>query len=59
MALTGKGRLLYAETSRTLIYLSQKVVNDSAFPFKGGDRLMITIDEGKLVVERAQEKANE
>jgi len=58
MALTGMGRLLDAETSRTLIYISQKVANDSAFPFKSGDQLLITIDSGKLVVEKAPRKAD-
>lgn len=56
VALTGKGRVLQTEASRTTIYLSQKVVGDSAFPFKPGDDVRITIDPvGKrLLIERAK-----
>ncbi|MCA1811752.1 MAG: hypothetical protein ABR562_02275 [Thermoplasmatota archaeon] len=56
MALEGKGRLIQAEASRTLIYVSQKVAGDSAWPFKAGDELLIRIDtKGKrVIVEKIQ-----
>ena len=55
MALEGKGRFLKSESSRSLIYVSQKVAQDSAFPFKPGQELVIRIDErrGRLIVEAA------
>lgn len=54
MSLEGDGRLLEPEGSRTLIYVSQKVASDSAFPFEAGEKLRITIDsEGeRLIVEK-------
>lgn len=59
MALEGSGRFLRYERSRTLIYISTKVCEDSNFPFKPGDELRIRIDpKGKrLVVERATSRA--
>jgi hypothetical protein len=56
MALRGSGRLIQAEKSRTLIYVSQKVVSDSAFPFTPGDALTIRIDGKRLIVEVAEVK---
>lgn len=57
MALTGPARLIAAETSRTLLYLSQKVASDSAFPFAPGERLIATIDpeNHRLIIERGRE----
>lgn len=58
MPLIGSGRLLQAEASRTLIYVSQKLVGDSAFPFQPGDKLDIRIDPvGKqLIIERHESR---
>lgn len=55
MSLAGPGRLHNIEKSRTLIYVSQTVANDSAFPFEDKDELVITIDQkaGRLVIEKA------
>lgn len=55
MALEGSGRLLKVEASRTLIYVSQKVASDSAFPFKAGEPLHVRIDPDgrRLVIEKA------
>lgn len=57
MTLTGPGRFGEYERSRALIYVSQDVVKDSAFPFEHGDELRITIDSEKdqLIIERADE----
>lgn len=59
MALKGDGRLFEAETSRTIIYVSQRVASDSAFPFGHRDKLSITIDadNGRLIIERADEES--
>jgi len=55
MVLEAPGRLLHPESSRTLIYVSQKVASDSAFPFDPGDKLRIRIDKDKdrLIVNQA------
>lgn len=56
MSLEGDGRLLEPQTSKTLIYISQRVASDSAFPFKAGDALWIRIDpqNERLIVEKAK-----
>jgi hypothetical protein len=58
MVLEAPGRLLHPESSRTLIYVSQKVASDSAFPFEAGDELRIRIDKenSRLVVEKASDE---
>lgn len=55
MTLEGDGRLLEPEASKTLIYVSQKVASDSAFPFKTGDPLLVRIDpkNERLIIEKA------
>lgn len=54
MALEGKGRFLQSEGSRSLIYISQKVAQDSTFPFGPGDELIVRIDPGhnRIIVEK-------
>lgn len=54
MVLEGPGRLERPEASRTRIYISTKVAEDSAFPFKPGDRLVVRIDGKRLVVEKTR-----
>jgi len=39
--------------SRHTIYLQKALVEDSMFPFKLGEQLVIRIDGEKLVIERA------
>lgn len=58
MSLSGTARLIQAEKSRTLLYLSQRVAADSAFPFKPGDALTVSIDpkNQRLIIERAKSK---
>jgi hypothetical protein len=52
MTLVGAGRLHQSETSRTLIYVSQRLVRDSKFPFRDGDELEIRIQGDHLIVRR-------
>lgn len=52
MALEGDARFVAYEKSRTLIYVSKKVVDDSAFPFKAGDKLTARIEGTRLVLEK-------
>jgi len=54
MALEGSGRLLKVKSSRTLIYVSQKVAGDSAFPFAAGDELVIRIRAKGLMIQKAE-----
>ncbi len=53
MPLTGTGRLDQPQASRTYIAVSAKLARDSAFPFEKGDKLAITIDGDRLIVEKA------
>lgn len=56
MVLEGDGRLLEPEASRTLIYVSQKIASDSAFPFESGQALRVRIDPDnqRLIIEAAE-----
>lgn len=42
--------------SRHTIYLRKDFVEDSQFPFKPGEPLIVRIDGDRLVVERASER---
>jgi hypothetical protein len=46
---TTTGRLTYRHT----IFLEKAFVEDSLFPFKPGDNLIVKIDGDKLVITRA------
>lgn len=56
MSLTGSGRVLQVEKGRTLLYVSQLVAKDSAWPFKAGETVALTLDpkHKRLVVEKTQ-----
>lgn len=59
MAIEGSARLVQAEVSRTVIYLSQAVVRDSQFPFKPRDALRARIDvRGKRLIIELDPEAN-
>ncbi len=53
MVLEGDGKFHEPEASRAYIYVSQKLVNDSAFPFEDGQPLHLRIEPetGRLIVE--------
>lgn len=57
MALDGPGRFVSYEKSRTLIYISKKIADASAFPFEAGDQLVVHIDadDGRLIIEKAEQ----
>ena len=44
---------LYGCKSRHSINLPSDLVRDSAFPFKVNDRLILKIENGKLIIEKA------
>jgi hypothetical protein len=52
MALSGIGKIHEPVKGRIMIYVPVYVHKDSAFPFKAKDDVMITIDNGKLVIEK-------
>ena len=54
MVLEGRGRFLQAEKSRNLIYISRGLVKDSAFPFRPGQAVKVTVDPKKkrLIIEQ-------
>lgn len=56
MALEGPGRVMRTEKTRTMVYITQRVAGDSAFPFRPGDELWVRIDRegGRVVLERAR-----
>lgn len=55
MPLQAHGRIMQVEKGRTLLYISRKLVADSAWPFEARERVLITIDpkSKRLTVERA------
>jgi hypothetical protein len=56
VALAGAGRFFRYERSRNIIYVSKEVAEDSSFPLRPGDALVVRIDRERrrLVVERAK-----
>lgn len=51
MAKEGTGTV-YAINKKTWIYIPLSVSDDSAFPFKKGDKVKIRIEGKKLIIER-------
>lgn len=49
---------MQVEKGRTLLYVSQLVAKDSAWPFKGGEAVLLKLDpkNKRLVVERMPHK---
>lgn len=54
--LRGKGRVQEPAKGRIMIYVPADVHKDSAFPFRPGDDVWVTIKEAKLVIERFRER---
>lgn len=52
MTLKGKGRILPHVRGGYYIYVSKDVADDSAFPFKVPEDVMVKIEDKKLIVER-------
>ena len=51
MSAEGKGHILEPTKNRLLIYIPASVSNDSAFPFKKKDDVLIRIENNKLIIE--------
>lgn len=54
MVLQALGRIMQVEKGRTLLYISRKVVGDSAWPFEAGERVSLTVDPKtkQLIIEK-------
>ena len=54
MTLTGKGSIYQHVKGRIVIYIPADIHKDSQFPFEIGDKVDITIDKQRLIVEKSQ-----
>jgi hypothetical protein len=55
MTLKGRGKY-YARGKTGYIYIPFEIVIDSAFPFQNKEAVEITVEDGKLIVEKAEVK---
>jgi hypothetical protein len=46
-------KLLQYQGGRHCIYLRSDLVNDSMFPFRADEQVVVRIDDGRLVIEPA------
>ena len=53
MALQGKGTIYQHVKGKMYVYIPSAVRDDSQFPFKPGEKVNISIDKGKLIVEKS------
>jgi len=51
--LKGKGSVTGSK-GRIWIYIPSGVANDSAFPFKIGDKVNVKIEEGALIIQKKE-----
>jgi hypothetical protein len=54
MTLKGRGKY-YARGKTGYIYIPFEIVIDSAFPFQNKEAVEITVEDGKLIVEKVKE----
>jgi hypothetical protein len=56
LAKTGRGKVVDRGTGypKIFIYLPMDVVKDSTFPFELGEEVSVTIDGGRLVIEKSR-----
>ncbi len=60
MARTGKGKIVDrgGKYPKIFIYVPMDVVKDSMFPFEIGEDTSVTIDNGRLIVEKREKSAS-
>jgi len=51
MALSGKGKTIVPSKGKMIIYIPSKVHNDSTFPFKKNQDVVVRIENNKLIIE--------
>ena len=56
MARTGKGKIVDrgGKYPKIFIYVPMDVVKDSMFPFEIGEDTSVTIDNGRLIIEKRE-----
>jgi len=54
MALQGKGTIYQHVKGKMYVYIPATVRDDSTFPFKPGEKVTVSIDGNRLVVEKDQ-----
>ena len=56
MARTGKGKIVDrgGKYPKIFIYVPMDVVKDSMFPFEVGEDTSVTIDNGRLIIEKRE-----
>lgn len=52
MALQDKGSIYQHVKGKMFVYVPASVRDDSQFPFKPGEKVSVTIDNTKLVIEK-------
>lgn len=52
MALQGKGTIYRHVKGKMYVYIPASVRDDSQFPFKPGEKVNVSIDGKKLIVEK-------
>lgn len=52
MALHGKGSIYQHVKGKMYIYIPASVRDDSQFPFKPGEKVSVSIDGGRVIVEK-------
>jgi hypothetical protein len=52
MALRGKGSIYQHVKGKMYVYIPATIRDDSTFPFKPGEKVVVNIDGDKLIVER-------
>jgi len=54
MAREGFGKIRFFSKSGARLYIPQKIIDDSRFPFKDGEVLKVTIGDGSLCLESVE-----
>ena len=52
MVLQGKGTIYQHVKGKMYVYIPASVRDDSQFPFKPGEKVNVTIDSKRLVIEK-------
>ena len=52
MALQGKGTIYRHVKGKMYVYIPASVRDDSQFPFKEGEKVMVSIDGDRLLIEK-------
>jgi hypothetical protein len=61
MGRTGKGKVVNrgSKYHKIFVYVPRIVATDTAFPFQIGEDVIVTIQNGKLIIEKTKERKKE